>query len=150
MRWEYNDGGRAAAGFRGTTGDCVTRAIAIATDMDYRQVYNALKVNVDLWRATSRTEAAKASRARGSREVRDGTPPQVYKPYIAELGFAWTPTMQIGSGTTVHLTASELPLGILIVRCSGHLCAVVDGVIHDIDDPSRDGTRAVYGYWAHP
>ena len=31
--WLYNDGGRTAAGFKGETGDCVTRAIAIATGL---------------------------------------------------------------------------------------------------------------------
>jgi hypothetical protein len=149
-RWEFNDGGRKAAGFKGTAGDCVTRAIAIAADLPYRTVYDALKVNVDLWRTTSRSKRAKASVARGSREVREGTPPEAYKPYLAELGFTWTPTMSIGTGTTVHLTAGELPLGRLVVRCSGHLCAVIDGVIHDIGDPSRGGTRAVYGYWTAP
>jgi hypothetical protein len=42
MQFVYNDGGRKAAGFKGTTGDCVTRAIAIATDRPYIEVYNAL------------------------------------------------------------------------------------------------------------
>lgn len=31
MTFVYDDGGRSAAGFKGKTGDCVTRAIAIAT-----------------------------------------------------------------------------------------------------------------------
>ena len=42
MRFQYDDGGRAAAGFRGDAGDCVTRAVAIATRQDYLRVYNAL------------------------------------------------------------------------------------------------------------
>jgi hypothetical protein len=33
--WQYNDGSREAAGYRGEAGDCVVRAIAIATGMDY-------------------------------------------------------------------------------------------------------------------
>ena len=32
-------------------------------------------------------------------------------------------------------------------RLSGHLAAVIDGVVHDIHDCSRDGTRCVYGYF---
>lgn len=32
----FNDGGRAAAGFRGKAGDCVCRAIAIAAERPYR------------------------------------------------------------------------------------------------------------------
>lgn len=42
---------------------------------------------------------------------------------------------------------NELPPGRLVVSVSKHLTAVVDGVIHDRYDPSRDGTRCVYGYW---
>ncbi len=28
-----------------------------------------------------------------------------------------------------------------------HYTAVIDGVINDTHDPSREGTRCVYGYW---
>ena len=55
--------------------------------------------------------------------------------------------MQIGSGCKVHLRSDELPGGRLIVRTSRHLVAVIDGEIHDTYDPSREGTRCVYGYY---
>lgn len=42
MDWVFDDGGRAAAGFKGQTGDCVTRALAIALGRDYREVYDAM------------------------------------------------------------------------------------------------------------
>jgi len=42
IKFIFDDGGRAAAGFRGRAGDCVTRAIAIATGKPYREVYDAL------------------------------------------------------------------------------------------------------------
>jgi len=133
MRWVYDDGGRAAAGFVGDAGDCVTRAIAIATGMDYRVVYDDL---------------AERQAALGKpRSARNGVHPKAYKPYLLELGAIWTPTMGIGTGTTVHLRESELPGGWLIVRLSKHLAAVYDGYVHDTHDPTRDGTRAVYGYW---
>ena len=32
--YRYDDGGREAAGYRGKTGDCVVRAIAICTGED--------------------------------------------------------------------------------------------------------------------
>jgi hypothetical protein len=57
--------------------------------------------------------------------------------------------MQIGHGCRVHLRADELPTGRLIVVVSRHLTAVLDGVIHDTFDPSRQGTRCVYGYYRH-
>jgi hypothetical protein len=55
--------------------------------------------------------------------------------------------MAIGSGCTVHLRDGELPQGRLIVAVSKHIVTVIDGVIRDTHDPSRDGTRCVYGYW---
>jgi hypothetical protein len=63
------------------------------------------------------------------------------------IGWEWTPTMAIGQGCTVHLRADELPAGRLVVSVSKHWVAVIDGVIHDTYDCSRDGTRCVYGYW---
>ena len=44
MTWQYDDGGREAAGYKGTTGDCVTRAIAIACELPYQEVYDALNI----------------------------------------------------------------------------------------------------------
>ena len=38
----YNDGGRAAAGYKGRAGDCAVRAIAIATQKPYQEVYNGI------------------------------------------------------------------------------------------------------------
>jgi hypothetical protein len=49
-----------------------------------------------------------------------------------------------GSGATMPLTARP------VVRCSKHTVGVIDGVVHDTHDQSRDGTRCVYGYWSGP
>jgi hypothetical protein len=73
---------------------------------------------------------------------------RILRDYLAVRGWRWTPTMKIGSGCTVHLRADELPTGRLIVRVSGHLVAVIDGVILDTHNCSRDGMRCVYGYFA--
>ena len=136
-----DDGGRAEAGFRGEAGDCVTRAIAIATGIPYREVYDALAEG----QANRRDK-----RANGKRAARNGVHRSVYDRYLQGLGWVWTPTMHIGSGTTVHLRADELPPGRLVVRVTKHMCAVIDGVLHDTHDCSRQGTRAVYGYWSAP
>ena len=146
MKFKFDDGGRAAAGFKGSAGDCVTRAIAIAMERDYREVYDELKAaNAEF--SQGRSRKARAVAQKGS-TPRNGVHKEVFGPFIEKAGWVWTPTMQIGSGCTVHLNADELPAaGRLIVRCSKHLVAVVDGVIHDTHDPSRDGTRCVYGYW---
>ena len=44
MDFVYNDGGRAAAGYKGRAGDCVVRAIAIATQKPYQDVYDGINV----------------------------------------------------------------------------------------------------------
>ena len=139
----YDDGGRSAYFKAVEVGDCVTRAIAIATGQDYLVVYNALQM---IEKDFSKGRSKAALRARG-KSVRNGTSKETAKRYLASLGWVWKATMGIGTGTTVHLRASELPKGRLVVACSGHYVAVVDGVIHDTYDPSRGGKRAVYGYW---
>jgi len=55
--------------------------------------------------------------------------------------------MTIGSGCQVHLREGELPSGRLMVQVSKHVVAVIDGVIHDMDDWPRDGMPYVYGDW---
>ena len=47
----------------------------------------------------------------------------------------------------MHLDPAELPSGRIVVSLSKHYTALVDGIIHDTHDPSRGGTRCVYGYW---
>lgn len=127
LPWVYDDGGRSEV-FKGTAGDCVTRALAIGEAIPYLDAYNAL------W-------------SLGGKTPRDGVPRKVYQTLLTLWGWQWVPTMAIGSGTTVHLATGELPPGRLITRLSRHLAAVIDGVVYDTEDPTRDGTRAVYGYF---
>jgi hypothetical protein len=145
-RWIFNDGGRAAAGFKGSTGDCVTRAIAIATGRPYREVYNAIQAATEIYCEEHEDYVSDHIAFDGS-SPRDGVFKAVYRPYLAMLGWKWTPTMRIGSGCKVHLRADELPAGRLIASVSRHLVAVIDGIIHDTNDCTREGTRCVYGYW---
>ena len=142
--FKYNDGGRAEAGYKGTTGDCVTRAVAIAAALPYKKVYDQLAEG----NATQRT-TKNSSKSSGKKTARNGidTRRKWFKDYMKSLGFKWTPTMGIGTGCKVHLTANELPKGTLICSVSRHITTVVDGVINDTYDCSRDGTRCVYGYW---
>lgn len=135
--WVYDDAGRAAAGFKGEAEDCATRAVAIAADRPYRSVYDDLNL------------LAKEERPRKRRRssAREGVHSSTLRRYMDGLGWEWVPTMRIGGGTEVHLRADELPPGRLVVRLSRHYAAVVDGVVRDTHDPSRGGTRAVYGYW---
>lgn len=142
MQWQYDDGGRSKAGYKGVTGDCATRAIAIITGKPYQEVYDEINM------ATRGERTGK--RKRGISSARLGVYGRTVRKYLASLGYLWTPTMAIGSGCTTHLRSEELPTGRLIVCVSRHYVAVIDGVIHDIHDPSRGGNRCVYGYFQKP
>ena len=139
IKVQHNDGGRAAAGYAGDTGDCVCRAIAIATGIDYQVVYDMINILGKKERKT------KGKRSKSS--ARTGVYRGTIRKLMEELGWDWVPTMTIGSGCKVHLRPDELPEGRLVVSLSKHLTCVVDGIIHDTHDPSREGTRCVYGYW---
>lgn len=137
----FHDGGREAAGYRGRPGDCVTRALAIVTGKPYREIYDA--INAQAQRERPRKGRSRSSSRTGVRK------PTTMKVMVAHGG-VWTPTMFIGSGTRVHLRADELPSGRIVASVSKHVCAVIDGIVYDTHDPSREGTRAVYGYWTFP
>ena len=151
MEWVYNDGGRAAAGYKGTAGDCVCRAIAIATERPYQEVYDLINEYGKMERT--------GKRKRGKSSARNGVYKETIRKIMAHYGWSWTPTMQIGQGCKVHLTADELPAGRLVVSISGHEVAVIDGVINDTYNSSikqyydTDGNlitndrRCVYGYY---
>jgi hypothetical protein len=135
--FQHNDGGRAQAGYKGKASDCVCRAIAIVTELPYQTVYDSLNAF-----------GMQERRSKGKSSAHDGVYPATCRRYLESLGFRWVSAP--GAGCRVHLRAEELPPGRLLVSCSRHLTAVIDGVVHDIYDPSRGGTRCVYGYFQLP
>lgn len=152
MEWIFDDGGRQAAGYKGFTGDCGVRAVAIAAGRPYQEVYDEV---VEIGKK-ERTRYRKYRNPRGGPSIkvarnkshpRTGIFHSTMRRWLEDLGWVWCPTMGIGTGCQVHLRDGELPQGRLVVSVSRHYVAVVDGVIHDTHDPSRDGTRCVYGYW---
>ena len=146
MKFVYDDGGRAAAGYKGKTGDCVCRAIAIVTGQPYQEVYDALNGTIQEQLEMVRP-GTKRARALATSSSRGGVNKRAYHAYLLALGYEWIPKMTIGSGCQTHLRGFELPVGRLIVRVSKHMTAVIDGELHDTYDCSRKGTRCVYGFY---
>ena len=140
MKYQYDDGGRAAAGFKGTCGDCGTRAAAIALSLPYKEVYDELN-------SIRKEMLAKARSARTKKalsgSVRDGTATEVMDEFMKRHGWVWVAKMHIGSGCTMHLC--DVPAGRFVCRVAKHYCAVVDRTIRDIFEDDDD--RCVYGYW---
>lgn len=142
--FQFDDGGRAAAGYKGQTGDCVARAVAIASGKSYEEVYERLANGNATQRSGKRkrpTDGVKTA-SHGITVKR-----KWFQDYMKSLGFDWIPTMHIGQGCKVHLRADELPKGRLVVSVSKHYTTMIDGVVLDTYDPSRQGNRCVYGYF---
>lgn len=128
MEVNITDGGRSQY-FKGEAGDCVTRAIALITGRDYLEVYNEIK------------RLIKCS-------PREGISKSATRMVMNHFGGEWVSCMSIGSGCKVHLKENEIPMNKRIIcNLSGHVVAVINGVINDNHDPSREGSRCVYGYW---
>lgn len=129
LKHEYNDGGRSEYFKADRVGDCVTRAVAIVTGKDYKQVYDEIAELVGY-------------------SPRNGIEGDDDRKVMAHYGGRWVPTMKIGQGCKCHLRANEIPMtGRIVCSVSKHVVAVIDGVIQDTWDCSREGNRCVYGYW---
>lgn len=138
LDFNYNDGGRSKY-FKGSTGDCVCRAIAIANDMDYKQVYDLINEYAKKERITKRKKK--------NSNARTGVYKDTSRKVLQDLGWIFIPTMTIGSGCQVHLRKDELPSGVIIAKVSRHLVCIIDGVVNDTYDCTRNGGRCVYGYF---
>lgn len=129
MKYQYSDGGRAEAGYKGKTGDCVTRAIAIATGKPYKEIYKLLSERNKI--------------AFGVSSARNGVHKIVYESVLKELGFLWhkAPVFAERKARSYDMPKDK----IVIARMAHHLCAVVNGVAHDSFDSTN---KMVYGYWS--
>jgi len=133
MNFVYSDGGRAAGGFKGRSSDCVVRAIAIALDLDYRDVYADLKkMTVE---STSGLE----------RGISGGVYPPTYHEYLEGLNIY---PVRVSSGYLKDIPKT----GTYIAVTSGHLVTIVNGVAHDTFDSTKSkrtkcGSPKIEGYF---
>lgn len=124
LPFEYNDGGRSNY-FENQGKDCGPRAISIATEKDYREVYNELS-SLNL-KHTSIDE--------------DGTNVQSVRDYLTDNGWKWN---KLEKECKLQKDNPNIPKkGRIICMMSDHAVAVVDGVIQDVFQPHG----YVYGYY---
>lgn len=135
IKWVYDDAGRPS--YMNNVNDSVCRSIAIATGMTYEETTNLLNKYIE----ESGYDVAyiKNDYSRVAKEV-------AHK-LLLNLQFTWVPRMLFACGCHTHLRKSELPNGTLIVSISKHFTCIIDGIIHDVYDPSRLGNRCVYGFY---
>jgi len=146
VRCEFveDDGGRAAAGYGEAEGDCVARAITIATGKPYTEVFEALKAAHARYvkRLRPGGDAALAEERRRTEPIHNGCDQKVYGRYLRSLGWQYTRIRE-----RLCLRAGALPSGRLVVDLDRHLVALIDGVIHDTYDSGGAGRRPVKGYY---
>lgn len=131
MEFIWNDGGRAACGYVGATGDCVTRSIAIATGLAYRTVYDSLGKLAE-------------------KTPRNGIAIEHPSQFLSQVGW------QHRKVDCVPFVESSLPEGIVICfvtkkngRCP-HLTTVIDRVVHDTWNPEDDECYFLSALWTPP
>src|SRR5262249_44765909 len=122
-------------------GDCVVRAIAIATEKPYAEVRKALLARVARYARqyprSRHADAIKRSKKGGYNEQ------PVFCGYLKSLGW-----QHIKPKEDAYLRADMLPGGRLVGLVSRHAVAVIDGVIHDNwDSGGRSGRVRVESYW---
>lgn len=121
-RFIYNDGGRSKYYQLEKVGDCVIRAIAIATETDYKEVVE------DTWEFTKKYGCPINWR-------------KIWQLYLEKIGWEKVKAPKF-KGRKAR--AKDLPKGRFIAQQATHLSAIVDGKPHDIWDTSD---RMVYCYY---
>lgn len=127
LHFQQNDGGRLDAGFKGHTGDCGARSIAIATGRSYRDIYSHL--------------GALQSEMTGGmdRSPRNGVGIPVFHRYLIDRG--WQHYRTDGE----YLTADSIPPArVVVCVLPRHFVTVIDCTVCDTWD-SRRSTRTKNG-----
>lgn len=135
--YTYDDGGRSDAGFKGDTGDCAVRAIAILTRTPYADVYERMAACM---RIAGYGASGNAYRQRPRRDLKPAISARdlqnlvktSYGLHRVKLGHGPRPTYS--EGWALH--------GDCLVGTARHVAAIVDGDLRDtFDGRFYDGTR---------
>ena len=129
LEFHYNDGERKDAGFRGMTGDCLFRAIAIATGLPYLDVYSNVSSTMKNhgYRASGNAYLqTRALRKPGMLPVR-----AVQSLVLMDYGFAKVP---LPPGPRPTYAQAFQQYGTCIVSTKGHVTALMDGALQDTFD----------------
>ena len=125
IRFEKDDGGRAASGRKGIAGDCVTRATSIA--MAAQNGGRPADYYDDLYRQFAVLQEASG---RG-RSARNGVLKEHYESYFRSAGFV---KEKLPSGPRPTWTEAHANYGDCIVTTRGHIAAIICGALRDVFD----------------
>lgn len=123
MKYQFNDAGRAKSKRPKQKNDCVVRALTLAFEKPYDEIYEALK-----------TQGRKCS---------SGTKKDIWKSFLTNYEKLSFPAIK-GKKRMNSLVFNSAPYnkGIYIVQTAKHLYTQIDGIIFDTFEPELD--RCVY------
>lgn len=130
-----NDGGREAAGYKGTTGDCMARAAAIVTGHSYQSVYDSvaefmashgLAKSANAYLHTRRQQAKNGN----GKRVKNGK--QLQFDWLIQYGFEKIKLPQRGERPT--FTEAWHDYGDCVITTTKHIAALRDGALQDLWD----------------
>jgi hypothetical protein len=120
----YDDGGRIAAGYKYAAGDCVCRAVAIASGRPYAEIRDRLRRG---------TGHVRHSKHRASPDNGISVQKRWFMLLMEEFGFKW-------------IDKPDLPdVGRMVVITRTHAFAVIDTVARDTHMGRLADKR--HGYW---
>lgn len=124
--FQQNDGGRSKSKRSKQKNDCVIRAFAIAYNQDYDFTYDVM--------------------ADAGRRCGRGTAKSIWKNWIEDRGTKISfPAVKGQKRMTPVEFCQKFPKGRFVLSMAKHLCAVIDGVVHDDCEPREDA--CVYNAW---
>lgn len=149
-KYVYNDGGRSDAGYTGHTGDCVVRAIALATGRKYKTVYRWMQKDKRQWYESQGLSSASVTRySNPGKGVSTGH----YAPYLRVAGW-YRERSHMGEwcvGDTVADIANKYKGETVIVRSRSkrqrgghHLCCIKRGTVLDTWDCRDNEVQSVF------
>ena len=128
MNWYYHDGGRKQAGYNRSKGDCVTRAIAIVTNLSYINTYEM----VNRYCNQERNQKSSASA---------GVTKKTIDKILKNLGFTWIPKRFKWGEESIE--------GKVILNLSSHVIPVIGDNYYDVSPNELKNGTIVYGYWKY-
>lgn len=123
--FQTHDAGRSQSKRPKQRQDCVIRAIAIAEERPYDQIFDTF--------------------SDGGRKNNTGTPKKLWKLYLHAFQRIAFPARAGLARVNLARFTEENPKGRYVLQMAGHLTACIDGVIHDTEPPRESG--CVYACW---
>ena len=133
LRYVYDDGGRKDAGFKGDTGDCAVRAIAIVSGRPYIEVYRTMAAEMKAagYSASGNAYATRENKRKAPRKRGQLTAVKVQEKVMRMFGLE---KVKLPAGAKPTFAEAHATHGNCVARTAKHVAALKDGALRDLWD----------------